>query len=31
MIDLKNPHSFDTMPEYDMDTGLAEFFKVATR
>lgn len=30
-IDLKNPHSFNTMPEYDMDTGLAEFFKVATR
>ena len=27
MIDLKNPNSFDTMPEYDMDTGLADFFK----
>lgn len=27
MIDLKNPRSFDMQPEFDMDTGLAEFFK----
>lgn len=27
MIDLKNPHSFDTAPELPMETGLADFFK----
>ena len=27
MIDLKNPKSFDMLPEFDMDSGLAEFFK----
>lgn len=27
MIDLKNPKSFDTVPELPMETGLADFFK----
>ena len=28
MIDLKNPRSFEAADEYDMDDGLARFFKV---
>ena len=29
-IDLKNPNSFDALDEYDMEKGLAQFFKVVT-
>jgi len=29
MIDLKNPRSFDMADEFDMEDGLARFFKAA--
>jgi len=29
MIDLKNPRSFDMAEEFDMEDGLARFFKAA--
>jgi len=29
MIDLKNPRSFDMADEFDMEDGLAKFFKAA--